>query len=519
MLDGHGRAEVHFELGDDHLHVAGPARRLEHLDGVGALARSDAIGSVIDRETDGRREVDDGGRTIHREVERRGIEDGSLDERRVDIARVVLATGRELVEREDGVPTRLKLPTQVGAGESGTAGEEHIHSGQGYKRAGRALRVASVPPVSRLFLSPPDVGRIERALLLEAFGSNWIAPLGPMVDAFEREFAEYVGVPHAAALSSGTAALHLALMMLGVGPGDDVLVPTLTFVASANAVTYVGARPVFVDSDEATWNLDPQLVAEELEERARDGRLPAAVIAVDLYGQCCEYGPLLAACEQHGVPVIEDAAEALGATCGGRAAGAFGRFGVFSFNGNKIITTSGGGMLVSDDADAIDRVRYLSTQARDPAPHYEHSVTGFNYRMSNLLAAVGRGQLQGLKAKVARRRAIKTAYREAFANVSGIGFMPDFPGGKPTNWLTVVTIDQAAFGASPTAVREHLESLDIEARPAWKPMHLQPLFAGFPCRGGMVAERIFEAGLCLPSGSSMSDVDVARVVNAVLGAR
>jgi pyridoxal phosphate-dependent aminotransferase EpsN len=273
---------------------------------------------------------------------------------------------------------------------------------------------------------------------------------------------------------------------------------------------------VFVDSDETTWNLDPVLVAEELDERARDGRLPAAVLGVDLYGQCADWTPLLDACARHGVPVVEDAAEALGATYGGRAAGSFGEFGVFSFNGNKIITTSGGGMLVAESAEVIERVRFLSTQARDPAPHYEHSVVGFNYRMSNLLAAVGRGQLRNLPGKVARRRAVNAASREAFATVAGIGFMPNAGGGEPTNWLTVVTIDEAAFGASPSAVREHLESLDIEARPAWKPMHLQPLFAGHPCRGGRVAEEIFRTGLCLPSGSAMTDTDVERVVAGVL---
>ena len=370
--------------------------------------------------------------------------------------------------------------------------------------------------MTRLFLSPPEVGDTERDLILEAFDSNWIAPLGPMVDAFEREFAEYVGVPHAAALSSGTAALHLALVMLGVGPGDDVLVPTLTFVATANAVSYVGARPVFVDSDEATWNMDPTLVAEELDERARAGRLPAAVLGVDLYGQCVDWTPVREVCDRHGVPVIEDAAEALGATYAGRPAGGFGEYGVFSFNGNKIITTSGGGMLVAESADAIERVRFLATQARDPAPHYEHTVMGFNYRMSNLLAALGRGQLANLPGKVERRRAINAAYREAFAEVAGIRFMPNFASGEPTNWLTVVTVDEAEFGASPTQIRERLESLDIEARPAWKPMHLQPLFAGNPCRGGGVSEAIFRAGLCLPSGSAMTESDITRVVDGVV---
>jgi len=364
--------------------------------------------------------------------------------------------------------------------------------------------------VSRLFLSPPDVGPRERELLLDAFDSNWIAPLGPHVDAFEREFADFVGVGHAAALSSGTAALHLALMLLGVGAGDDVLVPSLTFAATANAVTYVGARPVFVDSEWATWNLDPALVEEELAARFHEGReQPAAVIAVDLYGQCADYDPILKSCAAYGVPVIEDAAEALGATYHGRPAGSFGALNVFSFNGNKIITTSGGGMLAGDDPSPIERARHLSTQARDPAPHYEHSEIGFNYRMSNLLAALGRAQLEGLPAKVQRRREVNAAYRTAFTDRPDIGFLPNAPEGEPTNWLTVITLDD------PTPVREHLASLDIEARPAWKPMHLQPVFADCPMRGGAVADEIFRRGLCLPSGSSMTDADVQRVVEAV----
>jgi pyridoxal phosphate-dependent aminotransferase EpsN len=373
--------------------------------------------------------------------------------------------------------------------------------------------------VARLFLSPPDVGAEERALLLDAFDSNWIAPLGPHVDAFEAEFAAFTGMPAAAALSSGTAGLHLALLLCGIGPGDDVVVPTLTFVASANAVTYVGARPVFVDSDEATWNLDPTLLEEELAERAADGRLPAAVLGVDLYGQCADWEAIGAICSRYEVPIIEDAAEALGATYRGRAAGAFGRFGVFSFNGNKIMTTSGGGMLVADDPELVERARFLASQARDDAPHYEHHLIGFNYRMSNLLAAVGRAQLRGLPPRIARRHAINRRYRERLAERPGIAFLPNDPRGEPTNWLTVITIDPEAFGASSTDVRLRLEGLDIEARPAWKPMHCQPLFAGSPIRGGAVAERIFRTGLCLPSGSAMSDADVDRVVEGVLGAR
>jgi dTDP-4-amino-4,6-dideoxygalactose transaminase len=369
--------------------------------------------------------------------------------------------------------------------------------------------------VARIYLSPPDVGPDERRLLLEAFDSNWVAPVGPDLGRFEEAMAQRVGVAHAAAVASGTAALHLALRLLGVQPGDEVLVPTLTFVATANAVTYTGATPVFVDSETTSWCVDPALVAEAIEQRAHAGRLPAAVITVDLYGQCADHGPILEVCARHGIPVVEDAAEGLGATWEGRQAGSIGRVGILSFNGNKIITTGGGGMLLSDDPDLVAEARHLATQARDPAPHYEHSTVGYNYRMGNLAAALGRGQLLHLDAKVARRRAINAAYRTALGDESGLTFMPDAPWGTPTNWLTVVRIDPGAFGASTDDVRIHLETLDIEARPAWKPMHLQPVFADAPTVGGSVAAAIFDDGLCLPSGSSLSDDDLARVVEGV----
>lgn len=368
----------------------------------------------------------------------------------------------------------------------------------------------------RIYLSPPDVGPDERSLLLEAFDSNWIAPVGEQLDAFEQELAARTGNRHATALSSGTAGLHLALVVLGVGPGDEVLVPTLTFVATANAVTYVGAQPVFVDSDEKSWCVDPVLVARELEQRAKAGRLPKAIIAVDLYGQCADYDALLTAADRFEVPIVEDAAESLGATYGGRPAGSFGKLAVFSFNGNKIITTSGGGMLLSDDGALIARAQNLATQARDEFAYYEHSSTGFNYRMSNLLAAVGRGQLRTLDQKLERRRAINQRYREAFADTPGIGFLPDAPYGEPNHWLTVITVDQDEFGPSPASISAGLEALDIEARRSWKPMHLQPLYAGAPVCGGAVAERIFETGLCLPSGSGMTDGEQDRVIEAVL---
>jgi len=373
--------------------------------------------------------------------------------------------------------------------------------------------------VTRLYLSPPDVSDVERQLLLEAFDSSWIAPVGPQVDAFETDVADYVGVTSAVALSSGTAALHLALLALGVGAGDEVLVPTLTFAASANAVVYVGARPVFIDSDRDTWNLDPGVLDDEMSGRSKQGRLPAAVIVVDLYGRCAEWTSIQAVCDRYDVPIIDDAAEALGAEFSGRRAGAFGTCGVLSFNGNKVMTTGGGGMLLSDRRDVVERARHLATQARDPAPHYEHSEVGFNYRLSNLLAALGRGQLHRLADMVRRRAAINNRYQDAFADIPGITFMPAPPPSRPNFWLTVVLLDPERFGASPEEVRKLLEHLDIEARPAWKPMHLQPVFAAFQVRGGHVAEEIFRTGLCLPSGSTMSDDDVDRVAGAVRTAR
>jgi dTDP-4-amino-4,6-dideoxygalactose transaminase len=365
--------------------------------------------------------------------------------------------------------------------------------------------------VTRIYLSPPHMGEDERKLLLEAFDSNWIAPLGPHVDGFERELAATVGVSHAAALSSGTGAIHLALRILGVGRGDEVIASSLTFSATVNPIVYEGATPVFIDSERATWNLDPGLLEEELAACAKRGKLPKAVIAVDLYGQCADYDRIVAACARYEVPLLEDAAEALGATYKGRHAGTFGAMSVFSFNGNKIITTSGGGMLVSERKDWIEKARHLATQARDPAPHYQHSAIGFNYRMSNLLAAVGRGQLRVLDARVARRREVNAAYRRLLGGLPGLEFMPESPDGRMNAWLTCVTIDPARFGATREDVRKHLEALEIEARPVWKPMHLQPVFSGCRFRGGAVAAELFERGLCLPSGSSLTDAQVLDI--------
>jgi dTDP-4-amino-4,6-dideoxygalactose transaminase len=367
--------------------------------------------------------------------------------------------------------------------------------------------------MSRIYLSPPDAGEADRASLLAAFDSGWLAPVGPDLERFERDMAELVGLRHAVALSSGTAALHLALLELGVGPGDDVLVSTFTFVASATAVTAVGASPVFVDSDEATWNMNPDLLAEVLAARARAHRLPAAVVLVDLYGQCADYDRIIPLCERYGVPVVEDAAEALGATFAGRPAGSFGRFGVFSFNGNKIITSTGGGMLVTDDGRAAEHVRHLATQAREPAPYYEHHELGYNYRLSNLLAALGRSQLADLPRRVARRRAINARYREALADLP-LTFMPEAPYGTATCWLTCLTIDRSASGLTPDDVRLALEERDIEARRTWKPMHLQPVFAEAEAWVNGTAQRLFESGLCLPSGSSLSDEQQDEVIAA-----
>ncbi len=370
-------------------------------------------------------------------------------------------------------------------------------------------------PQPRIYLSPPHVDPLSRNLLLDAFDSNWIAPLGPHVTAFEKEFAARLGLEDAAALSSGTAALHLALQMLGVGPGDTVLVPTLTFAATVNAVMYTGAEPVFIDSERQTWNLDPELVAEELARAAHRGKLPKAVVTVDLYGQCADYRPILSACRQYDVPVVEDAAEALGATYDGRPAGSFGLIGCFSFNGNKIITTSGGGMLVSAHPEFCERARFLASQARDPAPHYEHSHVGYNYRMSNLLAALGRGQLAVLDERVAARRAHFDAYYGQLGDLPGIRFMPEHPRSRPTRWLTCLTIEPRRFGATREDVRLVLEDQNIESRPVWKPMHLQPVFRNCRVRGGTVSESLFHNGLCLPSGSNMNEEDRTRVVQTV----
>jgi dTDP-4-amino-4,6-dideoxygalactose transaminase len=372
--------------------------------------------------------------------------------------------------------------------------------------------------VTRIFLSPPEVGAEERRMLLEAFDSNWIAPVGPDLDAFEREVAEQAGVAHGVALSSGTAALHLALLLAGVESGDEVLVPSFTFIASASAVTYIGARPVFVDCSPISWNLDPALVEEALTKRAAIGQRPAAVVTVDLYGETADYLELESICRSFEIPLIEDSAEALGSTYRGRAAGSFGAAGIFSFNGNKIITTSGGGMLVTSSQLWAERARHLATQAREPFSHYEHLEVGYNYRLSNLLAALGRAQLQGLSSRIGRREGIDATYREGLADLPGLSFMPRTSTGTSNHWLTCILIDPEAFGSDRERVRLALEEADIESRPVWKPLHLQPAFAGFDLIGAGYCARIFDRGLCLPTGSALSPGDQGRIM-AILKAQ
>jgi pyridoxal phosphate-dependent aminotransferase EpsN len=370
---------------------------------------------------------------------------------------------------------------------------------------------AGIAEEHRVYLSPPHVIGAERAFVENAFSSNWIAPVGPHVDAFEAEFTEVLGVPYAVALSSGTAALHLAMRMLNVGPGDEVVCSSLTFAASANPITYERASPVFVDCD-PTWTMDPNLLEDALRVGDGKGKRAKAVVAVDLYGQCADYDAITSICERFGVPLIEDAAEALGATYRCRPAGGFGYAGVFSFNGNKIITTSGGGMLVSHDERVVEQARFLATQARDPAPHYQHSVIGFNYRLSNILAAIGRGQLRSLPERVAARRRLFDTYVAGLGHLPGVNFMPEAAYGTSNRWLTCITINPREFGATREDVRLALEADNIESRPIWKPMHLQPVFAGCRMHGGGVSERLFKDGLCLPSGSNLSDVDQQRVI-------
>jgi len=383
--------------------------------------------------------------------------------------------------------------------------------------AGKPVRLLDRKEIDeQILLSTPHLGTREREFVEEAFRTNWIAPLGPNVDAFERELAEMVGVRHAAAVSSGTAAIHLALLLLGVTKGDVVFCSALTFAASANPIVYQGAEPVFIDAEPSSWNMSPAALEAALIDARRNGKLPKAVIVVDLYGQSADIDPLADLCRQFGVPIIEDAAESLGARYKGRPSGSFGTLGIFSFNGNKIITTSGGGMVVSNDEEMIVRARFLSTQAREPAAHYEHKVVGYNYRMSNILAGVGRGQLTVLEDRVAARRRVFERYRKGLEGLDAIRWMPEPEWSYSNRWLSTCTLDPKLTPLSSSDVIARLGAERIEARPVWKPMQMQPVFAAcryFTHGAGSVSQRLFEQGLCLPSGSNMTEAQQDRVID------
>lgn len=371
----------------------------------------------------------------------------------------------------------------------------------------------------RIQLSIPHIGEYERKYVEEAFETNWIAPLGPNVDAFEKEIAEYVGCGHAAALSSGTAAIHLALRLLEVGRGDVVLCSSFTFVASANPIIYQDATPVFIDSEPDTWNMSPDALERALKVYCEQGKKPKAIVVVHLFGQSAKMDEIMALSEEYGVPVVEDAAESLGATYRGQHTGTFGKFGVFSFNGNKIITTSGGGMLISNDGEQIERARFLSTQARVPAPHYEHTEVGYNYRMSNVLAGIGRGQLKVLDERVESRREIFSRYIEALSEIDCIDWMPEPEGDFSNRWLTAISLNPRKTSIKPEQLIESLSGSNIEARPVWKPMHLQPLFKDasyFPHGEGLsYSDYLFATSVCLPSASNMTPEQQETVIKCL----
>jgi len=360
------------------------------------------------------------------------------------------------------------------------------------------------------------MGENEFRFVKEAFDTNWIAPLGPHVDGFEQDLCAFTSAPHAAALSSGTAALHLALILLGVGPGDEVICQSFTFSASANPIVYQGATPVFVDSEPDTWNMDPDLLRQAIVDRLAKGKKVKAIVPVHLYGMPAKMDAIMPIAAEFNIPIIEDAAEAIGSTYHGQACGTFGALGVLSFNGNKIITTSGGGALLSASEEHIQKARFLATQARDAAPHYQHSHIGYNYRMSNVCAAIGRGQMTVLNARIAQRRANYAFYLKQFGEVSGFNFGLEPEGSFSNRWLSTVRIDPAITGGlSRETLRLHLEKDNIESRPLWKPMHLQPIFADAPAYLNGVSEQLFEQGLCLPSGSNLPASDLDRIAEQI----
>lgn len=371
--------------------------------------------------------------------------------------------------------------------------------------------------MKRVLLSVPHMSGAEEMYVREAFASNWLSTVGPNIDAFEREFEELIGRP-SVAVASGTAAIHLGLRLLGVGPNDEVFCPTLTFVASVSPALYQGARPVFIDSERRSWNMDPNILEDALKKKARSNSLPRAVIVVHLFGQCADMDPILEVCDRYGVPVLEDAAESLGANYRGRPSGSLAAVGAFSFNGNKIITTTGGGMLVARDPEMVNKARFWSTQARDQGVAYHHSEMGYNYRMSNVLAGVGRGQLRVLGERVRQRRKIAFRYEDSFSDLNGIELMPQAAYGLHTNWLSCFLVDEESFGCSRDGLMARLDAANVESRPVWKPMHLQPLFKDAEVFGGAVAGDLFARGICLPSSSSLSDEEQDHVIESVRAA-
>lgn len=375
---------------------------------------------------------------------------------------------------------------------------------------------------NRILLSSPHMGGKEQEYIQEAFDTNWIAPLGTNVNGFEQELASYVNVKAASATSSGTGAIHLALDLLGVKTGDKVFCSTLTFIASANPILYLGATPVFIDSEETTWNMSPQALEQALIEAKDNNALPKAVIIVNLYGQSARMDELMALCTEYDVPVVEDAAESLGSLYKGKHSGTFGIIGIYSFNGNKIITTSGGGMLVSEDEQLISHSRFLATQARDAAKHYQHSVVGYNYRMSNIVAGIGRGQLKVLDERITQKREIFNRYEKAFSSVEGIMMMPELEGTFSNRWLSTMTINPEKIKITPYELIDVLDAANIEARPVWKPLHIQPLFANcefYPhSKEKAVSEELFANGICLPSDTKMTIEEQQRVIDVILSA-
>jgi dTDP-4-amino-4,6-dideoxygalactose transaminase len=371
--------------------------------------------------------------------------------------------------------------------------------------------------LDRIYLSPPHLGRHELNYLHKAVEDNWIAPVGPNLAGLEADLCAFTGVSHAVALNSGTAAIHLGLLLLGVGPGDEVLCPSFTFVATANPIGYCGATPVFVDSEDDTWNMCPVRLREAITDRIKQGKKPKVLLLVHLYGMPAKLDELLAIAQEFGLPVLEDAAEALGGRYQGRPLGSFGDVGLFSFNGNKILTTSAGGALLTNRADYAAKALFWATQAKDAAPHYQHSEVGYNYRLSNLLAGIGRGQMELLEDRVKRRREIFTWYKENLAGLPGLTVAPatELPSSRANRWLTTILLEPAETNATPEALRQHLEVRKIESRPLWKPLHQQPLFADAPMYGGAVCDDLFARGLCLPSGTAMTDDDLRRVVRAL----